>query len=141
MSSTDTVPLQPLAIGGHKCTKNEECGEGTCSKFKCHCRDGFVGPTCLVRIIIVFISFLLYFYPSLFFFLNSCSLRTYSRPTLSYAIVTHTDKHTHDLSHTLLHSSCKHTLLHRLRMDSMILNGRKNKISHCLECSYLLLLY
>ena len=49
MSATDTVPLQPLAIGGHRCTANDECGEGSCSKFKCHCKDGFVGPTCLVN--------------------------------------------------------------------------------------------
>jgi hypothetical protein len=48
MSATDTVPLQPLMTGGHKCVTSEECGEGSCVKFKCHCRSGFSGPTCLV---------------------------------------------------------------------------------------------
>ena len=211
MSSTDTIPLQPLAVGGHKCTKNEECGEGTCSKFKCHCRDGFVGPTCLVRILIISISslpkFLLFLLTiivcplvlftshfsthSLFFFLTStCLFPVYSSlpvrlnstlvqshstasslllPSFSSFFIPssfiapslkHTLSHTYtlttpissppshklslslslSLSHTHTHTHT-HTIFHRLRMDSMILNGRKNKTSHCRKCSYLLLSY
>ena len=48
MSSTDTMPLQPQQIGGHRCLSSDECGQGSCMKFKCHCQDGFTGPTCLV---------------------------------------------------------------------------------------------
>ena len=56
-SAVDVLPLQPIAIGGAKCTTNTDCagvfGSGQCelSSFKCVCKSGWVGPRCLVCVI------------------------------------------------------------------------------------------
>jgi hypothetical protein len=42
--------------GGKICKKDEECGEGTCYKDRCHCKAGFIGPGCLVRTHVYYID-------------------------------------------------------------------------------------
>ncbi len=44
-----TQPLQPVMIGGGKCDTSADCGnEGKCVDNLCKCRQGLVGPNCLM---------------------------------------------------------------------------------------------
>jgi hypothetical protein len=46
----DSEPLQPLRVGGRKCTSAADCGgpeRGSCSAGRCKCLPGFVSSNCL----------------------------------------------------------------------------------------------
>lgn len=43
----DTHALKDIVKGGDKCSKDSECGFGTCSFYRCKCSGYWVGPNCL----------------------------------------------------------------------------------------------
>ena len=42
------VPSPQSSFDVHRCPPIAKGCRGTCMKFRCHCKNGFVGPTCLV---------------------------------------------------------------------------------------------
>ncbi len=51
MGKDQAHPLKEVSVGGGPCRESSECGEGHCSFRQCVCHQHWVGPKCLVSVI------------------------------------------------------------------------------------------